>query len=356
MSCLSRGSSLNSRNLGTSASCAYDDQIAMITAERGAMQAISLDDISFIGAGLSRPECVLTTSTGDLFVSDSRGGVSILRADGSQHFVKARETPDDFLPNGIALLPGRDVLVANLGDSGGVWRLSPDGRCDIHLATVDGVTLPSVNFVGIDQKSRVWVTISTGLAPRENAMKKGWADGYIILQDDAGARIVADGIGYTNEAIVDPTGQWLYVNETIARRTLRFPIRHDNSLGEREVVAAYPPATFPDGFAFDAEGGVWCVSVASNRVIRVAPDGEQSVILEDADPATLQAVSAAFESGEQLERAHIDAGKHRPLANVSSIAFGGPDLKTVYLGSLFGERIATFRSSIAGARPVHWTY
>jgi hypothetical protein len=38
------------------------------------------------------------------------------------------------------------------------------------------------------------------------------------------------------------------------------------------------------------------------------------------------------------------------------VAFGGPDLKTVFLGSLFAARIATFRSPIAGAPPPHWGY
>jgi hypothetical protein len=38
------------------------------------------------------------------------------------------------------------------------------------------------------------------------------------------------------------------------------------------------------------------------------------------------------------------------------VTFGGSDLKTVYLGSLFGARIATFRSPVAGAEPPHWRY
>ena len=57
-----------------------------------------------------------------------------------------------------------------------------------------------------------------------------------------------------------------------------------------------------------------------------------------------------------LERADIDAGRDRTLGNLASVAFGGPDLRTVYLGSLFAQRIATFRSRIAGAEPPHWRY
>ena len=35
---------------------------------------------------------------------------------------------------------------------------------------------------------------------------------------------------------------------------------------------------------------------------------------------------------------------------------GGPHLHTVYLGSLNAERIASFRSPVAGARPVQWNF
>src|SRR3546814_3897147 len=43
--------------------------------------------------------------------------------------------------------PDGAFLIANLGESGGVWRLRPDGRCEPLLLEVDGVRLPSVNFV-----------------------------------------------------------------------------------------------------------------------------------------------------------------------------------------------------------------
>jgi hypothetical protein len=44
------------------------------------------------------------------------------------------------------------------------------------------------------------------------------------------------------------------------------------------------------------------------------------------------------------------------LKNIASVAFGGADLKTVYLGNLAGAAIATFRSPIAGAKPVQWHF
>jgi sugar lactone lactonase YvrE len=48
------------------------------------------------------------------------------------------------------------------------------------------------------------------------------SDGFIVRVDDAGARIVADGLGYTNEVQLDPSGERLYVNETFGRRLSRW--------------------------------------------------------------------------------------------------------------------------------------
>jgi sugar lactone lactonase YvrE len=319
------------------------------------MSSVKLEDVGFVGSGLSRPELVITTRSGDLFVSDKRGGISTFRPGGPVRLIEARNPPAGFLPNGFALLPDRSFLIANLGPSGGVYHLAADGTLTPRLLEIDGKQIPPTNFVGIDYESRVWVTVSTWQIPREQAFRKGFADGFIIVMDKSGARIVAEGIGSTNEAIVSPNGEWLYVNETIAQRTSRFPIRADGSLGPKQVVADYGPATFPDGMTFDAEGGVWIVSVASNRVVRVAPNGKQEIWLEDADPENLKRVADAFENGT-FGRAEVDSGRHRTLANLSSLAFGDPDLHTVYLGSLFGERIAHFRSPIRGAAPVHWEF
>lgn len=319
------------------------------------MQAIGWDDIAYVGAGLVRPECVLATRSGHVLASDARGGVSILDPDGTVRFIAAKGAPDGFLPNGIALMPDRTLLIANLGPSGGIWSMQPDGRVSPLLLELGGVPLPPTNFVGLDREGRVWITVSTRLFPREKAFRKGWADGFVAVLANGTARIVADGLGYTNEAIVDPSGRFLYVNETIARRTVRFPVNADGDLGPLEVVADYPPATFPDGFAFDAEGGVWTVSVGSNRLIRVMPDGRQTILIEDQLQSRLAEIGRAFDA-DTFGRNELDAGRARALGNLSSLAFGGPDLRTVYLGSLHGNRLATFRSPITGAPPVQWDF
>ena len=313
--------------------------------------------MSFVGSGLQRPECVLCTASGDLYSADWRGGVAHRLATGEQRLYRGT-APDgrQLRPNGIALNADGSFLIADLGaELGGVFRLSRTGRVSVFVDRVDGLDLPPCNFVFTDHAQRTWITVSTRHIPRAAAYRKDIADGFVIMVDAKGARIVADGLGFTNEAAVDPGGHWLYVNETFARRLSRFAIKTDGRLGERQVVSEFGAGTFPDGLAFDVEGGAWITSIISNRIIRVLPDGRQQLILEDADDEHLCWVENAFQSNE-LGRPHLDAISSSRLRNMSSLAFGGPDRRTAYLGCLLGDSIGCLQLPVAGHPLSHWNY
>jgi len=316
-----------------------------------------LEDITWTGRGLNRPECVLTTAAGSVYTADWRGGVAHLRADGSSAFYAAQAIDGDLLqPNGIALLRDGSFLLAHLGaQRGGVFHLKRDGQTRPWLERVDGVDLPPTNFVVEDAAGRTWITVSTRKSPRALGYRSDCNDGFVVMVDAQGARIVADALGYTNECVVDARGEWLYVNETFGRRLSRFAIRADGSLGAREVVTEFGPGTFPDGLALDAEGAFWVTSIVSNRLVRVTPDGAQQTWLEDSDPEHLACVEQAYRRHE-MGRPHLDGVKSRMLRNISSLAFGGADLRTGYLGCLLGDSLPTVRMPVAGHPPLHWTY
>jgi sugar lactone lactonase YvrE len=318
---------------------------------------LSIDDIQLTGAGLNRPECVLATSGGDLYTADWRGGVSHILQDGTRRFYGGTLPGGRPLrPNGIALRRDGTFLLADLGETqGGVFVLDRAGSVRPFLIAVEGEELLPTNFVSEDAQGRVWITVSTRKHPRWRDSRPDAATGFIVLADAKGARIVADGLGYTNEALVSPDGCWLYVNETFGRRLSRFPLHLNGSLGAKEVVTTFGKGTFPDGLTFDCDGHVWITSIVSNRVLRVAPDGSQQVILEDADPAHIERCEVAF-LADGLGRTHLDRPAGRVLKNISSLAFGGPDLRTAYLGCLLGDSLARFRAPVAGHPPVHWNY
>ena len=302
-----------------------------------------------VATGLQRPECVLAHSSGRLFVSDHRGGVTSIWPDGRQQL--SGQTA--LLPNGIALQKDGSFLVANLGIDGGVWRIAPDGQASPWMAEVDGRVIDRVNFVTNDSSGRVWACISA--TDGGDAYPLRSATGSIILRDAAGTRVVADGLHYTNECRVSVDGRFMYVNETFGRRLSRFRIADSGELKDRHIMATFDDGDFPDGLALDAEGGAWVVCVGSNRVYRIAPDGEKQTIIDDAVSATAIELEASFVAGT-LDRTQLSAARGHRLSNVTSLAFGGPDLRTAYMGCLAGDSLVSFRTPVPGLVPVHWNW
>ena len=328
---------------------------------------VDLNDIAFIGHGLSRPECALAHVSGIVFAPDwtSDGGVSAIFPNGmvkrhlARNWTEVSQSVDldePLRPNGICLLEGGDFLLAHLGAKrGGVFRLRANGMVEPFLLEVEREHLPPTNFVTIDHSGRFWVTVSTRRTPRADAYRSDPADGFIVLTDETGARIVADGLGYTNECLLHPDGSRIFVNETFARRLTSFDIGEDGSLTNRQTIAEFGAGTFPDGLAFDDQSNAWITSIVSNRVLKVDGVGQVEIFLQDADLAHLAWVEAAY-LAHSMGRPHVDKAAGSKLQNTSNLAFCGPDLDHAVLGCLLGGKLATLAMPTKGLRPVHWTF
>jgi len=283
---------------------------------------------------------VIGTHEGEVFTSDWRGGVTRIAADGTQESWLAAGDQVALRPNGIALDPSGAFLIAHLGETGGVWRLTRAGQLAPVLLEVDGVELPPTNFVALENH-QLWISVSTRHRPRYEAWRRDVADGFIVLVDARGARIVADGMHYTNEVRLDPSGRWLYVVETFGRRLVRFPVDRHGTLGAREIVLTFGHGWFPDGFAFDTGGGVWITSLVSNRVARFHDD-RLDVVIEDLNPEFVADVEQAFSAGT-MDAPHLGRIPGTRLQHVTSISFGGADWRTAWLGSLHSTCVYQFR-------------
>ena len=304
---------------------------------------ISLDSLRPVGQGLSRPESVVALSQGQLYCSDAHGGVMAIAPDGQQ---RLQGTLPGLTPNGIAALPGGRFLAANVGHQGGLWHLSVQGewaQVDIRL---DGQPLPEVNFVHVDAMGRLWLCISSAGAP-DPVFTPQAQEGFIVLGDDRGFRVVARGLGWTNELRVHLDSQRLFVNETFGRRLLEFRIAPDGSLHDRRVLIQFGVGDYPDGMALDAEGGIWVASIISNRLYRVL-DGRCERVFSDCDPVLVERLEQLFTS-RGLRRADLHGLRTGQRINhLSSIAFGGPDMTTLYLGSLGSDCLWSANASVAG--------
>lgn len=323
------------------------------------------EQLCYVGEGLERPECILAERDGTLWSADGRGGVVRIAPDGTQKLILQGEanTASDFdsrlvqaegsLPNGLAFDADGSILVANWGTER-LERMSRDGaRTEVLLDEVDGHPLGKVNFVTRDSMGRLWITVTTRMVPWTDHVKTMSRDGYIILLDDKGARIVADGLCGTNELRFDAREEWVYVAETTARHVTRFRVRGD-SLVDREIYGPSDLGGYNDGIAFDAYGNLWTTLIMADRLVAITPEGELLTILDaGGDPAALAALDAAHAAGTVTPELMGAAGGSI-CRWMASLTFGGPDLKTVYLGSLQGTRIPWFTSPVAGLPLLGW--
>ena len=324
-------------------------------------------EVRTIGRDLQRPECILAEPDGTLWSADARGGVVRISPDGTQEVItqsyeKAFESAADeagrftegTLPNGLAFAENGDILISNFGTDN-LELMTRSGRTRVLYESIDGEPIGKVNFVLRDSKDRIWLTISTRIKNWMKAVSPNIADGYIALADEKGLRIVADGFRFTNEIRFDAREECLYIVETCAQRITRMRVGPDGSLSHREI---YGPAKlgrfgFPDGIAFDAHGNLWGTLVMVDQVFAITPEGDFHVVLDDTNEEPALALEQAFLEDRATPELMLAAGG--TIAPwFASVTFGGPDLRTVYVGSLRGTAIPYFRSPVAGLPMVHW--
>jgi sugar lactone lactonase YvrE len=323
--------------------------------------------LRFVGRDLQRPECILAEPDGTLWAADARGGVMRIGADGSQtlisqsadaHFAQTADIAARFtqgtLPNGLAFAANGDILIANFGTDR-IEVMGRDGRTRALYDRIDGQPIGKTNFVLRDSRGRLWITVSTRRRNWMEAVRPDLADGYVALADERGIRIVADGLHFTNECRLDAREENLYVVETCGRCISRFRVAADGSLGRREVFGPrdFGSAGFPDGMAFDSFGNLWVTLIMAERLIALTPEGDVLTLFDDGKPEAIARLEAAYQAGTAGPE-HMMATKSEIAPWMASVTFGGADLRTVYIGTLFGDRIPCFTSPVAGLPMVHW--
>ena len=327
---------------------------------------VNPDDISYIGKDLQRPECILAERDGSLWAADARGGVVHIRPDGSQRiisqsydsgFAEAASEAERFtqgtLPNGLAFARNGDIVISNFGTDC-LEIMTREGETRVLVDTIDGAPIGKVNFVLRDSKDRLWLTVSTRIRNwMEAATRPDLDDGFVALYDKGTLRIVADGFRFTNEIRFDASEEWLYVVETTGRKVTRLRAAPDGTLSDRETFGPEDHGAFIDGIAFDAHGNLWGTHVMCDQVFAITPEGDLRIILDDDVSGPSQALKQAFEAGEATPE-HMLACGGTIAPWCASVTFGGPDLRTVYIGSLRGTRVPYFRSPVAGLPLVHW--
>lgn len=284
---------------------------------------INLADVELFGSGLVRPEGVMVARDGAVWCSHGSGHCTRIRPDGRGEDLGKLGGE----PNGICIDRDGSIVVANIG-GGAIQRLYPDGRHETIVDTMEGRPFTTPNFPFIDSKGRIWCGNSTAMRRHFDATRFPVPDGTLCVVEHGHARIVAEGIRFTNGVALDKTEEYVYVAETMGRCILRYRIHGDGTVGRPEQ---YGPELgergYPDGIAFDDAGNLWITLVMMNALAIITPQRQLRIVLEDPD-------------GKILDRP-------------TNICFGGDDLRTAYVGSLRGTSLPRFKAPYPGMPLIH---
>lgn len=299
-----------------------------------------------VGVGVKRPEDVVVSAAGDVWLSDQSSACVRLKRGGAIE----RCGQAGGAPNGINMDRDGRILIANFGGpedgSGPLQRLDPKtGQVETLVSEINGRTLFGCNYPLVDSKDRVWCSHSTW-GPLDNAFV-GQDDGFIFRYDpDGTVSVLAEGIRFANGITFDHDESHLYVCETTACDVIRYAIKADGSLGPQEQygpklgytnqeVQDKRPLTLEmrsqlgltDGCGFDAEGNLWVTLVLANRVVAITPTGEVVTMLSDPEGKVMR--------------------------NPTNVTWGGENMQDLYIGSVTTDYVLKFRSPIPGQPLVH---
>ncbi|MBZ2179067.1 MAG: SMP-30/gluconolactonase/LRE family protein [Acidobacteria bacterium] len=215
------------------------------------------------------------------------------------------EMPGTSLANGIRI--GKDGMLYVADYTGhNVLKIDPATRQVSVFAHEPRMNQP--NDLAMSKDGTLWAS--------DPDWKNGTGQLWRIGTDGKVTR-VAEGMGTTNGIDLSPDEKFLYVNESVQRKVWRFRIGRDGSLGDKQLLIAFPDFAM-DGMRVDRKGNLYISRHGKGTVAVVSPAGK---VLREV--ATLG-------------------------SKPSNVAFGGVDGKTIYVTEMEKGRLVRFRTDTAG--------
>lgn len=177
------------------------------------------------------------------------------------------------------------------------------------------------NDAKVDRSGRYWV----GTYDVAETAPSGI---FYRVAPDGTASIADQGFVVCNGPSFSPDNRQLYFSDSVGHRILVYDLAQDGTLSGRRTFFAFSPDDgMPDGLAVDSAGNVWCALYGGSKVVCI-----------DANGVLKRSLSL-------------------PAANVTSLCFGGPELRTLFVttGWSAGTTETTKAQDIGGSvfmRPV----
>ncbi|MFD1804696.1 SMP-30/gluconolactonase/LRE family protein [Mixta tenebrionis] len=188
----------------------------------------------------------------------------------------------------------------------GIWFLDEQGRPQRKVADHPGEAGKSrFNDGRVDPFGRFWCGTLWEPQDRNGAL-------LCRLDSDLQLHIIEDDLQISNGLAFSPDGRWAWHSDTSNHVIWRYPLDPvSGQIGRRELFRRFGDGLQPDGAAVDAEGFYWSAMFDGGRIVRIDPHSAEIV-----DEIPL------------------------PVRWPTMAAFGGEDLKTLYITSSRENRSA----------------
>jgi len=186
----------------------------------------------------------------------------------------------------------------------GVWLLDEQGRPQRKIADNPGEAAKSrFNDGRVDPWGNFWCGSLWEPQDKNGAL-------LCRVTPSLELEVKARDIKISNGVAFSPDRRWMYHSDTPNEVLYRYPLDDNGEPGAREIFRQFDAAGgLPDGAAVDSEGFYWSAQFDGGRIVRIDPVSAQIV-----DEIAL------------------------PVRWPTMVAFGGPDLKTLYITSSREDR------------------
>lgn len=233
--------------------------------------------------------------------------------------------------NGLRFTPEGDLLACQ-GGAGRLVRFDgQSGEMSVLAERFGGKKLQSPNDVDYDRHGRIYFSSRSGNADLDTTNKKSL---FRVDPDGSVHQLLTEPeIHMPNGVVVSPDGNTLYVIEADGgegrnRNILAFDLGDDGSISNRRVLIKFYPGRSGDGMRIDAVGNLYVAAGLHDR------RGTSETL--DTRPG----IHVISPEGKLL------AFRETPVDTITNCAFGGPDLRTLYVTC--GQYLLSIRTEISG--------